>query len=76
VSSSSELVAESWFRMRHNELDREFPCDGELVETEQCTDILTVCFCLKCYTELRYTPGSSWVTVIYPGMLKSMDRPT
>jgi hypothetical protein len=62
--------------MRHNEFDPEFPCDGELVQTEQCTDILTVCFCLKCYTELRYAPGSSWVTVIYPGMRKSMDRPT
>jgi len=59
--------------MRQNEFDPEFPCDGELVQTQETTDTVTVCFCLKCYTELRYTPGSTWVTVIYPGMRKSTD---
>jgi hypothetical protein len=59
--------------MRHCDLDREFPCEGELIETQQCTDTLIVAVCLKCQTELRYVRGSRWITVIYPGMRKSVD---
>ena len=62
--------------MRHNELNRGYPCDGELIATEQCTETLTVSVCLKCSTEFRYTPGSSWVEIVYPGMRRSMDLPT
>ena len=59
--------------MRHNDLDRESPCDGELTETQQCTETLTVSVCLECHTEFRYTPDSDWVTTIYPGMRPWLD---
>ena len=59
--------------MRHNELDREFPCDGALIATQQSTETLTVMWCLVCSTEYRYEPDSDWVTVIYPGMRLSLD---
>jgi hypothetical protein len=63
--------------MRHNDIDREHPCDGELIElTEQCTRTLTVAVCLRCRTEFRYVPDSTLVTVIYPGMRRSFDWPT
>jgi len=61
--------------MRHNELDRELPCTGELIPTPQSTDALNVLMCLKCFTEIQYVPNSKWVTIIYPGMRKSMDLP-
>ena len=50
--------------MKHCDLDREFPCEGELMESQQCTDTLMVAVCLKCQTELRYVLGSDWITVI------------
>jgi len=62
--------------VRHNELDREFPCDGELIETGECTQTLVVRVCLKCFTAYRYTTDSSWVTVTYPGMRQSLDWKT
>jgi hypothetical protein len=62
--------------MRHNELDREFPCDGELIETQQSTETLTVVWCLPCCTEYRYALDSDWVSVIYPGMRQTLDWQT
>ena len=59
--------------MRHNELDRELPCAGELIETAQSTQMLTITVCLGCGTEYRYVPDSTWVEVIYPGMRRSLD---
>ena len=40
-------------RMRHNEFDREFSCDGELIETQESIETVEVCFCGKCLTEFR-----------------------
>lgn len=59
--------------MRHNELDPEFPCDGELIETQESTETLTVMWCLGCCTEFRFTPDSELVFIVCPGMRRSMD---
>ena len=50
--------------MRHNELDREFPCAGELIGTAQSTQMLTIAVCLGCGTEYKYVPDSTWVEII------------
>ena len=60
--------------MRHNEFDRESSCDGELQKSDQSTATLTVLRCLACLTEFRYI--DSVVTIVSPGMRKSLDRPT
>jgi hypothetical protein len=63
--------------MRHNEFDREDSCDGELIEQSNlCTETTKVMWCLRCATEFRYTIGSTRVTIVYPGMRKSMDWQT
>jgi hypothetical protein len=62
--------------MRHNELDREFPCNGDLIETQQSSQMLTIAVCLECGTEYRYVPDSTWVEVIYPGMRRSLNWET
>jgi hypothetical protein len=60
--------------MRHNEFDRESECEGELKQSSESTDRLTVLWCLTCFTEFRYI--DSLVTVVHPGMRKSLDVPT
>ena len=62
--------------MRHNELDRELQCDGDLIETAESTQMLTIAVCLGCGTEYRYVPDSTSVDVIYPGMRRSVDWET
>lgn len=60
--------------MRHNEFDREYPCDGELIEQAGlCTETTKVMYCWRCAIEFRYTIGSTRVTIIYPGIRNSMD---
>jgi len=62
--------------MRHTDIERDFPCDGELIElTSQCSKALTVSLCLGCAREFRYEPDSDWVAVILPGAQRSLDRP-
>jgi len=46
--------------MLHNELIREFPCDGELVPVaELSSDWWTVTWCAKCGTEIKHLACSS-----------------
>ena len=54
--------------MLHNDLIREYPCDGELIpQPEQSTPTLRLLKCASCGTEITYTPDSSWVTILLPG---------
>lgn len=40
--------------MRHTDIERDYPCDGELIElTERCTATLTVKLCFGCGREFR-----------------------
>ena len=63
--------------MFHEDILPEHSCDGELIkQTNQFTRLLTVMWCLGCGTEFRYEPDTAWVTIIYPGMRRSLDWPT
>jgi hypothetical protein len=63
--------------MRHTDIERAYPCDGELIElTNQCSETPTVSLCLSCGREFRYEPDSDWVTIVLPGAQRSLDRPT
>jgi hypothetical protein len=60
--------------MLHNELIREFPCDGELVPVaELSSDWWTVTWCAKCGTEISWEPDSTWVHIVLPGMRTDVD---
>jgi hypothetical protein len=61
--------------MLHSHLFPEHDCNGELIELpDRCTEKLTVTRCDVCWTELSWRVDEpSWVTVVYPGMKRSMD---
>jgi hypothetical protein len=54
----------------HSDLFSEFGYDGELIEIHECsTQMLTVTWCEKCWTELSWVADEDrWVEVVYPGM--------
>lgn len=55
--------------MLHNELIREFPCDGELfpIGEGSAGAVHRLC-CARCGTEISYMPDCAWVVVVLPGM--------
>jgi len=64
--------------MLHSDLFPEFGCDGALIEIpERCTPRVTFSRCAKCWTEFSYAlDDPKWVTVVYPGMKRSIDWPS
>ena len=53
----------------HSDLFPEFPCDSELVPVEALsTQRVSPFWCSGCGTEFTFTPDSTWVWVVYPGM--------
>lgn len=61
--------------MLHNDLIREYQCDGELIpQPEQSTPTLRLLKCASCGTEITYTPDSSWVHIVLPGMKSDLDE--
>jgi hypothetical protein len=59
----------------HSQLIPEYPCDGELIpQPEQSTATLRLLKCASCRTEITYTPDSSWVHVVLPGMKSDLGE--
>jgi len=64
--------------MLHSDLFPETGCDGELTELPELYRPFTIKRCAKCCTELLswLADDGRWVSVVYPGMNRSMDRHT
>ena len=55
--------------MFHSDLFPEFPCDGELIPVKALSiERRWLYWCSGCGTEFTFTPGCTWVWVVYPGM--------
>ena len=58
----------------HSDLFYDFPCDGELIPVEPLSTELGMLFwCSGSGTEFTFTPGSTWVWVVYPGMRSDLE---
>jgi hypothetical protein len=57
---------------RHSDIAPEHGCNGELSQQNEEPAYVYVAWCSGCGTEFRYEPDSDWVTVVLPGMRRSL----
>ena len=60
--------------MLESDLFHKFPCDGKLILVEaRSTERGRLFWCSGCATEFTFTPDSTWVWVVYPGMKSELE---